>query len=127
MARERRGTWFDPALVEVLQTIQADAAFWAGLSAGELDGLVAGLESVDRLVRVDEAGLDRVASAFARVIDAKSPFTARHSERVAEIAFGIGVVVGLGGDELRRLRRAALLHDIGKLGISTRSSTSPAR
>jgi HD-GYP domain-containing protein (c-di-GMP phosphodiesterase class II) len=118
MARERRGTWFDPALVEVLRTIQGDAAFWAGLSAGELDGLVAGFEPVDRLVRVDEAGLDRIASAFARVIDAKSPFTARHSERVAEIAFGIGVVVGLDGDELRRLRRAALLHDIGKLGIS---------
>jgi len=82
---------------------------------------------VDRVVHVDAAGLDRVAGAFARVIDAKSPFTARHSERVAEIALGIGVVVGLSSPELRRLRRAALLHDIGKLGISNLILDKPGR
>ena len=42
------------------------------------------------VLRADDERLDRIAEAFARVIDAKSPFTARHSERVAEIAVGIG-------------------------------------
>jgi HD-GYP domain-containing protein (c-di-GMP phosphodiesterase class II) len=62
--------------------------------------------------------LDVIAAAFARVIDAKSPFTFRHSEGVAEFAVGIGRMVELDDAELRDLRRAALLHDIGKLGVS---------
>jgi HD-GYP domain-containing protein (c-di-GMP phosphodiesterase class II) len=59
-----------------------------------------------------------VAEAFVRVIDAKSPWTYRHSEGVAEIAVGIGRILGFSSLELRDLRRAALVHDIGKLGIS---------
>ncbi|MCP9485975.1 MAG: HD domain-containing protein [Gaiellaceae bacterium MAG52_C11] len=127
MARERRGTWFDPAVVGALEAIEGDRPFWARLSSGDADGLVGELEPVDRAVHVDAAGLDRVAGAFARVIDAKSPFTARHSDRVAEIAIGIGVVVGLPEPELRRLRLAALLHDIGKLGISNLILDKPGR
>ncbi len=127
MARERRATWFDPELVRAVEAIEGDNAFWARLASGQIDALVGEIEPVDRVVHVDEPGLDRVASAFARVIDAKSPFTARHSERVAEIAIGIGFVVGLSGVELRRLRRAAHLHDIGKLGISNLILDKPGR
>ena len=60
----------------------------------------------------------RIARAFAQIIDAKSPWTYRHSERVAEIAVGIGDVLGLRPAERHDLERAALLHDIGKLGVS---------
>ena len=60
------------------------------------------------------------------MIDAKSPFTARHSRGVAAFACSIGSALGLHPDELRDLRRAGLLHDIGKLGVPNRSSTSPA-
>ena len=63
----------------------------------------------------DDDRLDRIAEAFARVIDAKSPFTARHSERVAEIAVGIGDLLGFDAVTRRDLRRAGLLHDVGKL------------
>jgi putative nucleotidyltransferase with HDIG domain len=55
--------------------------------------------------------------ALARAIDAKSPWTAGHSERVTDLALKIGRVMGLSNDELRDLQRAGLLHDIGKLGI----------
>ena len=73
------------------------------------------------------ARLDRITEAFARVIDAKSPYTARHSERVAEIAVGLGGRLGLDRTGLRDLRRAALLHDIGKLAISNRILDKPGR
>jgi HD-GYP domain-containing protein (c-di-GMP phosphodiesterase class II) len=66
----------------------------------------------------DEEGLDRVAEAFAGVIDAKSPYTARHSVGVAGYAVAAGERLGLGPVALRSLRRAGLLHDIGKLGVS---------
>ena len=61
------------------------------------------------------------------MIDAKSPYTARHSERVAELAVGAAAVLGFGAVGLRDLRRAALLHDIGKLAISNRILDKPAK
>ncbi len=55
--------------------------------------------------------------ALARTIDAKSPWTAGHSERVTDLALRIGRVLGLGQKELDILHRGGLLHDIGKIGI----------
>ena len=56
--------------------------------------------------------------ALARTIDAKSHWTAGHSERVTDLALHIGWVMGLGQKEIDMLHRGGLLHDIGKLGIS---------
>jgi putative nucleotidyltransferase with HDIG domain len=55
--------------------------------------------------------------ALARTIDAKSPWTAGHSERSAKLALKIGKVMRLPQKELDDIQRAGLLHDIGKLGI----------
>ena len=79
---------------------------------------MAELEPADRVLRTDDEGLDRVADAFAAIIDAKSPYTRGHSARVATIAEAMAQRLGAGADRHRALRRAALLHDIGKLGVS---------
>jgi putative nucleotidyltransferase with HDIG domain len=55
--------------------------------------------------------------ALARAIDAKSPWTAGHSERVTNYALEIGREMGFSKEELDILKRGGLLHDIGKLGI----------
>jgi putative nucleotidyltransferase with HDIG domain len=55
--------------------------------------------------------------ALARAIDAKSHWTAGHSERVTKLALKIGRFFGLPQEEMDVLHRAGLLHDIGKLGI----------
>jgi HD-GYP domain-containing protein (c-di-GMP phosphodiesterase class II) len=101
-----------------LERFEDDTGFWAGVAAEDAAELVSALEPPDRVQLVDDAALDRIAGAFARVIDAKSPFTARHSERVAEIAVAVGALLELTPHELRRLGHAGLLHDIGKLGVS---------
>ena len=126
MALERTGRWFDPTLVRVLASLREDDRFWASLGPGARSS-VAALEPEDRLVLADEARLDRVAEAFARVIDAKSPYTYRHSERVAEIAVSTAGALGFTPSALRDLRRAALLHDIGKLGVSNRVLDKPGK
>jgi len=56
-------------------------------------------------------------TALARTIDAKSSWTAGHSERSTKLALKIGKVMDLPQEELADLHRAGLLHDIGKLGI----------
>jgi putative nucleotidyltransferase with HDIG domain len=55
--------------------------------------------------------------ALARAIDAKSHWTAGHSERVTELALKIGQALGLDQKQLDDLHRGGLLHDIGKIGI----------
>ena len=75
---------------------------------------------------VDDDYLDAIAAAFGEVIDAKSPFTSGHSRRVADFAFAIGQKMGLDPARVRSLRRAAFLHDVGKLGVSSAVLEKPA-
>ena len=56
-------------------------------------------------------------TTLARTIDAKSPWTAGHSERVSQMSVAIARVMGLPEVELERLYRGGLLHDIGKIGV----------
>ncbi len=123
VAKRRRGRWFDPTLVDAFLNFASDRGFWASMEAPD----VAEWEPPDLALIGDDTRLDRIAEAFARVIDAKSPFTARHSERVAEIADGIAEVLGFDDCERRILRRAALLHDIGKLAVSNRILDKPGK
>ena len=119
VAERRRGTWFDPTLVDALKTLRGDSAFWLGLSQNDTVADVARFEPQDRIFLADEGRLDLVAEAFARVVDAKSPWTYEHSSGVADLTDGIAERLGLPPDERRPLRRAALLHDLGKLGVSS--------
>lgn len=60
---------------------------------------------------------ETVVYAFARAVEAKSPFTHGHSDRVAGFALALGDRAGLTKADLQLLRKGALLHDIGKISI----------
>ena len=116
IARKRRGTWFDPALVDALLALEHNDGFWRSLETPVVDRV----EPPDRVLVADDERLDRVAEAFASVVDAKSSYTAHHSAAVAEIAVALATTLGLGREAHAEQRRAALLHDVGKLGVSNR-------
>lgn len=65
--------------------------------------------------------------ALARAIDARDPYTFGHSSRVAAISAVIASAMGLPASDLETLRRSALLHDIGKIGIEDRVLRKPSR
>ena len=65
-------------------------------------------------------------TALARTIDAKSPWTAGHSERVTNTTLKIARQMGLDDVELEILNRGGLLHDIGKIGIPAEILDKPA-
>ncbi len=117
VARRRSGTWFDPALVRIVQSWKRDRKWWTSLG-GDVTAAVVAAEPSDRVINVDDDGLDAVCRAFADIIDAKSPFTYRHSTRVADVARAVAVQCRVTAAEERRIYRAGLLHDIGKLGVS---------
>jgi HD-GYP domain-containing protein (c-di-GMP phosphodiesterase class II) len=123
MARRRSGGWFDPDLVEALGAIRGDDAFWHSLPEGD----VAPWEPAERMLEADDARLDAIAYAFAGVIDAKSPWTYRHSDRTCMLVLGLAAALGAVEDQLSDLRRAALLHDVGKLAVSNRILDKPGR
>lgn len=127
VVRARRGTWFDPDLVKVVQSWKGDTAWWLKLSGPDAEALVMKEEpgSVQRVV--DDAGLDMIARAFSEIIDAKSPYTFRHSANVAGFALAMAKQYGMDPIAQRRIHRAGLLHDIGKLGISNSILDKPGR
>jgi HD-GYP domain-containing protein (c-di-GMP phosphodiesterase class II) len=61
------------------------------------------------------------------VIDAKSPYTSGHSERVTLFADMIADRMGFSAERRRWLKRAALLHDVGKLGVSNAILDKPGK
>jgi HD-GYP domain-containing protein (c-di-GMP phosphodiesterase class II) len=123
----RKDTWFDPAIVDAFAQISGDDSFWNTLDSDDIEAVVLGMEPGAQVAIVDEDYLDDLAFAFARVIDAKSPYTAGHSERVALFADLIAEQMGWNGKRRRTIRRAALLHDIGKLGVSNAILDKPGK
>jgi putative nucleotidyltransferase with HDIG domain len=121
IARRRRQTWFDPTLVDALVALEHDARFWRSLESPT----VTAVEPPEHVLVADDERLDRVAHAFASIVDAKSPYTGHHSEGVAAIADGLAALLDLDGGTRAALRRGALLHDIGKLGVSNRILDRP--
>lgn len=61
-----------------------------------------------------------IIKSLSAAIDAKDPYTEGHSERVADYAVKIAEGLGLGEEEIKQVRLAGLLHDIGKMGIDDR-------
>ncbi len=87
------------------------------LQARQMADQVAVALSNTRLIDELDALNVGALTALARTIDAKSPWTAGHSERVTNSSLRIARLMGLPDDELEVLNRGGLLHDIGKIGI----------
>jgi HD-GYP domain-containing protein (c-di-GMP phosphodiesterase class II) len=126
-ARARSGSWFDPVLVAALESVGTDPRFWAMLGSDEVEQAVRDLEPQGHAPALDDDYLDAIAEAYGQIVDAKSPFTAGHSERVRRYSDMVGAELGLDDARRRWLRRAAVLHDVGKLGVSNTILDKPGR
>jgi HD-GYP domain-containing protein (c-di-GMP phosphodiesterase class II) len=115
LARTRGGKQFDPALAEVI------------CSEGEM--ILAGLESVgswDAVIEAEPAlavvlvgeRFDAALLAIANFVDLKSPYFLGHARAVADLAAEAGAHLRLPEAQVRTLRRAGLVHGLGRLGIS---------
>jgi HD-GYP domain-containing protein (c-di-GMP phosphodiesterase class II) len=123
--RRRRRTWFDPGLADAPRAWRDDHEWWTALLRDDLATRVIDTEPQDRIRSLDEQGLDELCEAFAEIIDAKTPFAAHNSTQIARWAVAIAQEFGTSPAEQRQVYRAALLHDIGTLGVSHRTLAKP--
>jgi HD-GYP domain-containing protein (c-di-GMP phosphodiesterase class II) len=115
MARERKGTAYDPKMVECF--CKQASHLLAGLEEEPSWEVVLSLEPGKRIY-LSEAQFDTACQAMADFADIKSPYTLGHSSGVAELAAGAAARCGLPEADMVAIRRAGLLHDIGRSGIS---------
>ena len=114
VAGQRRGTQFDPAVVDLFT--QHAATLFADLDeAGTWDDVLAAEPSP--AIRLTGAEFDAALEAIADFTDVKSPYTIGHSRGVADLAAEAATVAGLGGQAAKLVRRAGLVHDLGRLGV----------
>jgi HD-GYP domain-containing protein (c-di-GMP phosphodiesterase class II) len=112
--RRERGDVLDPTLVDRVIEV-GRGGLWVDLSVPDLTERMLDLEPLHRIRQSDDAGLDAIAGAFADLVDTRTPMMGRHGRRVAEFAARTSVALGLEARVVEDVRRAALLHDLGRL------------
>ncbi|PSO18412.1 HD-GYP domain-containing protein [Bradyrhizobium sp. MOS003] len=126
-AKNRSGVWFDPDLVAAFERVAASPAFLDMLGTDGGRECANSHAPAQASVPIDEDYLDDIAAAFAQVVDSKSPYTSGHSERVTLFTDLIAEELMFSAEQRRKLKRAALLHDIGKLGVSNAILDKPGK
>lgn len=111
--RAERGRSLDPGLVD--EVLRMGRTLSLDLAEPNLLERMLELEPVDAIRWTHDRTLDAVAVAFADVVDTRTPLMGRHGRRVAAFAVRTGSELGLDVANLTEIRRAALLHDVGKL------------
>jgi HD-GYP domain-containing protein (c-di-GMP phosphodiesterase class II) len=115
LARERAGSQFDPAIAAVFQR---DAeAILHGLDEANSWRAVIDAEPALAVVLADDE-FDSALGAVADFVDLKSPYTIGHSRAVSELAAAAASGIGFPEADVRELRRAGLVHDFGRMGVS---------
>lgn len=116
VVRAGRGSAFDPSVADCFDA-NAEELVGEATSPSVWTSVVEGRPGPPRLLSDEEA--DRVFEAMADFVDQKSSFTFGHSREVAAIAASAGASIGLSTDDVTTLRRAGLVHDVGRAAIST--------
>jgi HD-GYP domain-containing protein (c-di-GMP phosphodiesterase class II) len=115
LVRERGGKQFDPRLAEV---VDAEAEILlSGLDAVSTWDAVIDAEPALAVVLSGER-FDAALEAIANFVDLKSPYFLGHARSVAGLAARAAEQLGLGDAQVRTVRRAALVHDLGRMGVS---------
>lgn len=128
--KERSGRWFDPDLVRAAVSLDESRTLWRECLPAdrpeETRCAILSLHPKDQAL-LSAADIDTICEAFADVVDAKSPFTFRHSIGVMNASVAIGRTLGLPENRIQVLGRAALLHDVGKLSIPNTILDKPTK
>jgi HD-GYP domain-containing protein (c-di-GMP phosphodiesterase class II) len=115
LARDRRSEQFDPQLSDLLEA-EAEVILSGLDEIGTWDAVIAAEPALAIVVAGER--FDAALLAIANFVDLKSPYFLGHARMVAELAGDAGTRLGMPEIEVKTLRRAGLVHGLGRLGIS---------
>lgn len=122
----QRGRLFSPAVVDAFLAAAERECFWLDATSPSLTPALRETVAMDSI----ELGPDEILAAtnlFRQIIDFRSRFTARHSAGVAAVAEALAALFGFSARELRLMRVAGYLHDLGKLAVPAEILEKPGR
>lgn len=117
LARERRGHRFDPEIAGTFLDLSEQANFWKELEHEQAQAAILAMNPPTSADHITADQTDAVCEAVADFVDSKTRDTWHHSSVVADVAVSMGCCLGLAPAEQTKLRRAALVHDVGKVAI----------
>ena len=123
---QRSGSWFDPEIARIVRTLEKDEQLWEKARSEDARQYVLEMEP-GAAIPATPQHIDNLCDAFAEIIDTKSPYTYNHSLGVAQASIEIANGLGLAAQTVTMVRRAALLHDIGKLSVSNAILEKPGK
>ena len=124
--RQCSGVQFDPILVQAFTELNYNEKFWLDYNFYDINMILRKIEP-ENCVVVNLEQIESIAEAFAMVIDNKSKFTSKHSRGVTKVFENLASSCGINGDELKKVRIAGLLHDLGKLAIPNEILDKPGK
>ena len=113
---DRSGTIFHPDCVDAFLTASRSKSFWLDLTSKRIYAIL-NTEIDWPIMRVDEDAIVGIAHVFARVADGLNPWTATHSAGVATTALAIAERMNFSPHEMKLMRAAGYLHDLGKVSV----------
>jgi HD-GYP domain-containing protein (c-di-GMP phosphodiesterase class II) len=125
--QKRSQKWFDPDLVKASLSLARRSQLWTGINSTNCGQVVLSLDRAEAKLTPGDETLDAICGAFAQIVDAKSPFTFNHSNGVANASVAIARTLNLPRERVIFVRHAALLHDLGKLGVSNAILEKPGK
>jgi putative nucleotidyltransferase with HDIG domain len=122
-----KGTQFDPSLVAVVEDLARQESFWLDLTNPHYYEKFFQDISLYGQIRLDIDDVIGIAEIFATIVDRTSQFTATHSRSVSEVAALLAEARGYSLAEVKVMRIAGLLHDLGKLTIPNSILEKPGK
>ncbi len=117
IAREKRGTRFDPEVVDTFLTLAERTTLWKILEQETCQDDILAMRPPLSVDHFSADQTEEICGVLADIVDIKTRETWHHSRLVADTAVGIGNHLGLNAAEQTKLRCTALVHDIGKVAI----------
>lgn len=108
-------SYFDVELVEAFEIVQKSEAFWIGLEERHITRYTWDMSLIHDNQLLNLHQLKQLSLIMSFIVDQKSPFTAEHSVRVADLAYFLANSYGLPMHQCKKVEIAGLLHDLGKL------------
>ncbi|MFZ5968279.1 MAG: HD-GYP domain-containing protein [Bacillota bacterium] len=120
------GKQFHPDIVDSFLTLSRSEKFWMDMMDHHIYMVLNKIEPI-QMATIDMDGMEKIAQAFAILIDNKSEFTYSHSQGIAHISREMGKSLGFEALKWRKIGVAAYMHDLGKLAVPNEILDKPGK